>query len=147
MKVILIKDVQSLGHAGDVKEVSGGYAKNFLIPGGYARLATEGLVKQAEAAKAERAAKVAKDLETAKELANRIQGQSVTVTAKADETKKLYASVSADQIAEALKTKGFEVDEKKIIIAEPIKEVGEFEVAIHLEHGLEVNLGVIVEAQ
>lgn len=147
MKVILTKDVQSLGRTGDVKEVSGGYAKNFLLPGGYAKVATAGLIRKAEEMKAERASAAEAELEKAKEVVAKIQGQSVTIKAKADATKKLYAAVKAEEIAEALKTKGFEVDKNAIVIPEPIKEVGEFEATVDLEHGLEARIGVIVEAE
>jgi large subunit ribosomal protein L9 len=147
MKVILIKDVQNLGHAGDVKEVSGGYAKNFLIPGGFARVATAGAMKKAEEVRTQREEKSQKDLEKAKELADKMQGETVTVQGKADPSKKLYASIKPEEIAQALQAKGYEVDKSEIVIGEPIKELGEFEVAVRLEHGLEVNIGVIVEAQ
>jgi len=147
MKVFLIKDVQNLGHAGDVKEVSGGYAKNFLIPGGYARVATEGIIRKAEELKAERAEKAKKDLEIAKELGSRLQGQAVVIKAKADATKKLYAAVKPEEIAAAFKEKGFEIDKSKIVIGEPIKEVGDFEVVASLDHGLEVTITVTVEAE
>jgi large subunit ribosomal protein L9 len=147
MKVILNKDVQNLGHAGEVKEVSGGYAKNFLIPGGYAKVATEGIIKKAEEQKEERAQQAKVELEHAKELADKLQGQAVIIKAKAEGTKKLYASVKPEEIAAALKEKGFEVDKSKIEIPQPIKEVGDFEVAVNLEHGLEVGITVTVEAQ
>ncbi len=147
MKVILIKDVQSLGRTGDVKEVSGGYANNFLIPGGYAKIATEGLIRKAEEAKAERVLAAEAELEKAKETVAKINGQSVAIKAKADASKKLYAAVKAEEIAEALKAKGFEVDKDDIVIDEPIKEVGEFEVTLDLEHGLEARIGVAVEAE
>ncbi len=147
MKVILIKDVQNLGHTGDVKEVSGGYAKNFLIPGGYAKVATESIVKKAEAMQAERAENARQEFEQAKELAAKMQGVAVVVKAKADSSKKLYAAVKSEEIADALKAKGFEIDKNKIVIGEPIKELGEFEVILNLEHGLEANIGVTVEAE
>jgi large subunit ribosomal protein L9 len=148
MKVILTKDVQNLGHAGEVKEVSDGYAKNFLIPGGYAKVATEGIIRNAEAQKAERAERAKEELERAKGLADKMQGQAVIIKAKADETgKKLYAAIKPEEIADALLEKGFEVDKNKIEIPQPIKEVGEFEVSANLEHGLEVAITVTVEAQ
>jgi large subunit ribosomal protein L9 len=147
MKVILTKDVQSLGRTGDIKEVSGGYAKNFLLPGGYAKVATPGLIKKAEEIKAERVKEAEAEMEKAKEMVTKIQGQSVAIKAKADASKKLYAAVKAEEIAEALKAKGFEVDKDNIAINEPIKEVGEFEVTLDLEHGLLARIGVTVEAE
>lgn len=147
MNVILTKDVQNLGHTGDVKEVSGGYAKNFLIPGGYAKVATESIIKKADEMKAQKDKEAEIELEKAKEVVATIQGQSVTIKAKADPSKKLYAAVKAEEIAEALKAKGFEVDKSKVVIDEPIKELGEFEVTLNLEHGLEARIAVIVEAE
>lgn len=147
MKVILTKDVQNLGHAGDVKEVSGGYAKNFLIPGGYAKVATESIVKKVEETRVQKAADAKQELEKAKELAQKLDGQSVTLKAKADQSKKLYAAVKPEDIAGALKAKGLEIGKGKVAMPEPIKELGDFEVLINLEHGLEVNIGVIVEAE
>ncbi|MDD3006125.1 MAG: 50S ribosomal protein L9 [Candidatus Pacebacteria bacterium] len=147
MKVILIKDVQNLGHTGDVKEVSGGYAKNFLIPGGYAKVATESIIKKADEMKAQKDKEKETELEKAKEVVAKIQGQSVTIKAKADPSKKLYAAVKAEEIAEALTTKGFEVDKDSVVIDEPIKELGDFEVTLNLEHGLEARIGVTVEAE
>lgn len=147
MKVILSKDVQNLGHAGEVKEVSGGYAKNFLIPGGYARVATEGAVKKAEQQRVEREANAKHEFDNAKELAAKLQGQAVVIKAKADEGKKLYAAVKMEEIAAALKAQGFEVDKDKISAEEPLKEVGDFEVIVKLEHGLETNVGVTIEAE
>lgn len=147
MKVILIKDVQNLGHAGEVKEVSGGYAKNFLIPGGYAKIATESIVKKAEETRAQKAVDAKQELEKVKELAQKLDGQSVTIKAKADQSKKLYAAVKPEDVAEALKSKGLEIGKGKVVIPEPIKELGEFEALVNLEHGLEANIGVTVELE
>ena len=147
MKVILIKDVQNLGHTGDVKEVSGGYAKNFLIPGGYAKVATESIIKKADEMRAQRDKEIQVEFEKAKETVAQIQGQSVTIKAKADPSKKLYAAVKAEEIAEALKAKGFAVDKSNVVVDEPIKELGDFEVTLNLEHGLEARIAVIVEAE
>lgn len=147
MKVILTKDVQNLGHTGDVKEVSGGYAKNFLIPGGYAKVATESIIKKADEMKVQKDKEAEIELERAKEVVATIQGQSVTIKAKADPSKKLYAAVKAEEIAEALKAKGFAVDKSNVVVDEPIKELGDFEVTLNLEHGLEARIAVIVEAE
>lgn len=147
MKVVLIKDVQNVGHAGDVKEVAGGYANNFLIPGGYAKVATESIMKKAEEIRAEREKVAELALQTAKELAAKLQGVSVSIKAKADETKKLYAAIKAEEVVEALKAKGFEIKKESVIVEEPIKELGEFEVTINLEHGLEAKVSITVEAE
>ena len=87
------------------------------------------------------------EFEKAKEVASKIQGQSIIIKAKADPSKKLYASVKSEEIAEALKAKGFEVEKSNVVIAEPIKELGDFEITLNLEHGLEAKIEVIVEAE
>jgi len=147
MKVILAKDVQNLGSANDIKEVADGYARNFLIPGGFAKIATESAVKQAEELKIEKEKRAEEELKNIQEMAEKLEGVSVVIKAKADQTKKLYAAVKPKEISEALSLKGFNVDESKIVIKEPIKEIGEYEVTANLKHGLEVRIGVVVESE
>lgn len=145
MKVILIKDVQGLGNAGDAKDVASGYARNFLIPGGYAEIATKFAVEQAEKIKNKKEKKAEEELKAAEELSGKLEGVSVTVKAKADKSGKFYAAIKSDEIAEGLAAKGFSVDKNKIIIKEPIKEAGEYEIIVALEHGLEARLNLTAE--
>jgi len=147
MKVILTKDVQNLGSAGDIKDVADGFARNFLIPGGYAQAATKATIKRAEEVKKEKELRSEEEFKKAQELAGKLEGVSISVSTKADKAGKLYAAVKPEEIVLALKEKGFEVDSSKIVIAEPIKEIGEKEFVIDLDHGLEVRAVVIVEAQ
>ncbi len=147
MKVILIKDVQNLGSAGDVKDVADGYARNFLIPSGYANIATQSAIKQSEEAKIKKAKQAEEELKTAEELSGKLEGVSVSVKAKADESGKLYAAVRGEEISKSLAAQGFNVDKNKIIIKGPIKEIGEYEVIAALEHGLEARLNLTVEAE
>jgi large subunit ribosomal protein L9 len=147
MKVVLIKDVQNLGNAGEVKEVADGYARNFLIPGGYVELATEAAVKRAEKLRVEKEKRAEEELKKAEELASKLEGVSVTIKTKADESGRLYAAVKPEEISKALSGKGFDVDKDKIVIGEPIKEVGDYEVVVNLNHGLEVKIGVVVEGK
>ncbi|MFA7169969.1 MAG: 50S ribosomal protein L9 [Candidatus Paceibacterota bacterium] len=147
MKVVLMKDVQNLGRMGEVKEVAGGYANNFLLPGGYARVATESVMKKAEEIQAQREKDAEDALKLAKEMADKLQGVVVTIKAKADASKKLYAGIKAEEISEALKAKGFEIEKGGVMVDEPIKELGEFEITINLEHGLETSIGVNIEAE
>jgi len=146
MKVILIKDVQDLGDAGDVKDVADGYARNFLIPGGYAKVAMKNAIKQAEELKIKKEKQAKEDLMKAEEIAGKLEGVSVTVRAKTDKSGKLYAAVKQEEISKALNGKGFKVGKNKIIIKEPIKKTGEYEVMVNLEHGLEVRIEVVVES-
>jgi len=147
MKVILTKDVQNLGSAGDVKDVADGYARNFLIPSGYANIATGSAIKQSEEIKIKKAKQAEEELKTAEELSGKLEGVSAKVAGKADESGKLYAAVKAEEISKSLAEKGFNVDKNKIIIKEPIKELGEYEVIVALEHGLEARLNLTVEAE
>lgn len=145
MKVLLLKDVQSLGSAGDIRDVADGYARNFLIPGGYVKVATEAALEEAEALKAKKARQAEEELKVAEELARKLQGVSVLIAAKADKSGKLYAAIKPEEISKALKEKGLEISENKIIIKDPIKEVGECEIIVNLDHGLEVSVAVMVE--
>ncbi len=146
MKVILIKDVQDLGNIGDVKEVADGYARNFLIPGGYVKVATKNAIKQAEELKIKKEEQAKEDLEKAEGAAGKLKGVSVTIKSKTDESGKLYAAIKTEEISKALDDKGFKIDKNKIVVEEPIKETGDYEVVVNLEHGLEAGIGVTVES-
>ena len=146
MKVILIKEVENLGGIGDVKEVADGYARNFLIPGGYVEIATKSAVEQAEKIKAKKEMFAKEDLKDAEKIAQKPEGVSVVIKAKADDSGKLYASIKTGEISKELGKKGFEINKNKIVIEEPIKEAGDYEVIINLEHGLETRIGVVVES-
>ncbi len=102
LKVILLKDVKNLGKAWDIKDVSGGYARNFLFPKKLAEIATQDLVKKSEAQKADIAKKAEKDLELTEKLASELDGFAVKIKAKANADGKLFGSVKPDMIREAL---------------------------------------------
>ncbi len=144
MKVIILKEKGGLGKVGDVKEVADGYARNFLIPEGIAKPATEGAEKEIEILKEAQAKKSEEELKSAEESAEGLEGMSIEIFAKADESGKLFAAISQADISKALEENGFKVEKSKINIAEPIKEVGEYEVMISLDHGLEARVEVVV---
>lgn len=148
MKVLLVQDVEKLGKAGDVKEVSGGYGRNFLMPKGLAVLATRGQVKQAEersAAQNKRAQAARKDAEA---LAARIAGQTLRFTARVGELDRLYGSVTSADIAEKLQQQtGVEVDRRRIDLDEPIKRIGIYPIKIQIISGLEPIVNVVVEGE
>jgi len=148
MKVLLTKDVQKLGAAGDVKEVSGGYGRNYLIPQGMAVPATRGQVKQAEerfAAQHKRDQAARRDAES---LAARISGQTLRLTARVGELDRLYGSITSGDIAEKLAAQiGFDVDRLKIDLDEPIKRIGIYPIKIRLMAGLEPLVNVVVEGE
>ncbi len=148
MKVLLTQDVEKLGKTGEVKEVSGGYGRNFLLPKGFAVLATRGQVKQAEeriAANQKRVQAARKDAEA---LAARISGQTLRFVARVGELDRLYGSVTSSDIAEKLQQQtGVEVDRRRIDLDEPIKRIGIYPIKVQLMAGLEPVLNVVVEGE
>jgi large subunit ribosomal protein L9 len=148
MKVVLLQNVEKLGSAGEIKEVSGGYGRNYLIPKGFAILATRGQVKQAEerlAAQRRRDEATRRDAEA---LAARIGGQTLRFTAKVGELDRLYGSITNADIAEKLQAQlSIEIDRRKIDLEEPIKRIGIYPVKVRLAAGLEPVVNVIVEGE
>src|SRR5436190_173345 len=148
MKVLLIQNVDKLGSAGEVKEVSGGYGRNYLLPKGFAVLATRGQVKQAEdrlSAQRKRDQASRRDAET---LAARINGQTLRFTARVGELDRLYGSITSGDIAEKILSQtGIEIDRRKIDLDEPIKRIGIYPVKVRLLAGLEPLVNVVVEGQ
>ena len=130
MEIILKKDVANLGHADDIVNVKTGYAVNYLIPQGYAIMATPSAKKMHEETLRQRAHKIAKLVADAEALAAKLAETTVKVAAKVSETGKIYGSVTTAQLAEALVSAGLEVDKKDITIAEPAKELGVFEATV-----------------
>jgi large subunit ribosomal protein L9 len=148
MKVILLQDVEHLGKAGEIKDVSGGFGRNYLIPKGYAVLATRGQIKQAEqrlAAEHRRIESVRRDAEA---VAARINGRTVTFTVKVGEQDRLYGSVTSSDIAEQIAAQlGVEVDRRKIELDEPIKRTGTYSVTVRLMSGVEPVVNVVVAGE
>ena len=131
MEIILKKDVANVGHADDVVKVKAGYALNYLIPQGFAILATESAKKQHAETLRQRAHKEAKFVADAQALAARIESVLVKVSAKVSESGKIYGSVTTAQLAEALVNAGIEVDKKDITItSEEVKELGTFDAEV-----------------
>jgi large subunit ribosomal protein L9 len=148
VKVLLLQDVEKLGTAGDIKEVSGGYGRNFLIPQKLAVYATPGLIKQAEEKLAKQRKVEAHQRDSLRGLSERINGVSLRFEAKVGEQDRLYGSVTSGDIAERLsQTIGEEVDRRKIELGEPIKRTGLYSIAVRLMSGLEPRINVIVEAE
>ena len=148
MKIVLMKDVPNLGAAGEVKEVADGYARNYLMPKGFAVLATKGLIKQAqERAEAQRK----RDLRArtdSEALAQRINGQTVRFTARVGELDRLYGSITNVDIAEKLSSQiGAEIDRRRVELGDPIKRAGVYSVVVDLGHGLDARINVVVEGE
>lgn len=132
MKVILIKDSDKLGSIGDEINVKDGYARNYLIPNKIAIEATEGALHVLEAKKREKARKEKQLKEECQALAEKIQEASCTISMDVGEGDKLFGSVTSEMIAEGLASEGIEIDKKKIVLEEPIKALGVFNVEVRL---------------
>jgi len=144
MKVILRRDVKGLGHAGDVKDVKNGYARNFLFPSGAAALADAGALKNWERHKDERDAREAGIRGEAEAMAARLRELKLEVAVKAGEKNRLFGSVTNVQIAELIAREGIEVDRHAIHLREPIKTLGDFKVDVKLIPGVDAELTVSV---
>ncbi len=146
MKVLLIKDVKSLGKAGEVKEVKDGYGKNFLIAKGFAKHATPEIIEEHKKMMAQKEAEEKAEIERLKELAKKLDKLEVVVRKKEGENGHLFGAVTKEEIAEALKEEhGIEIDKKHITEKKPIKSVGEHDVDVKLGHGIHATIHVDVE--
>jgi len=146
MKVILQENIEHLGQIGDVVKVAPGYSRNYLLPKGLAIEATEKNAKALEHTKRQLAYKKNKTLESAKNLVARLEALTVELTHQAGEEGKLFGSVTNMEIAAFLKDKGIEIDRKKIVLTEPIKQLGEYSVAIKIHPEIAAALKVKVAA-
>ncbi len=144
MKIILIKNVKGLGEEGEIKDVSDGYARNYLFKNKLAKLATEKSILALQKKKEKEALKAEKDLLKTEKIVQKIEGMEITIKANINEKGKLYNSVIPKNIVKELKKKGFKIEEKQIIMT-PIKEVGSYDISIIFKHGLEAMIRIIVE--
>ncbi|PLX18248.1 MAG: 50S ribosomal protein L9 [Salinivirgaceae bacterium] len=148
MEIILKQDIPNLGHADDIIEVKDGYARNYLIPKGFAIIANESALKMHAENKRQRAHKEAKLIDEAKALASQIENKEISIGAKTSTSGKIFGSVNTIQIAEALQKKGFEIDRKNIsIVGDSVKEVGKYKATIklHREVSVEIDFEVVSE--
>jgi len=147
MIIILLKDVKGTGKTGEVVKVSDGYARNLLIPKGFAMEATEGNVRSLEKQKSILEGKKADELSKAKELAEKIGNLSVHIKTKSGEGGKLFGSITSKDIAEALKEQHkIDIDKKKFLMPNPIKTAGETTVEIKIFHEVVATLRVSINA-
>lgn len=147
MQIILKKDVQNLGEAGDLINVKDGYARNFLLPQKFAEVATEGALKNREQNLARIKAKQEKLHQQALEKAKEIEKiASLELAAKAGESGKLFGTITTKKLAEELAAKGIEVDRKNITVNAPINKVGEYKLLIKLTSKVKTELAVVVTA-
>ena len=145
MKVILLQDVKSQGKKDDVIEVNDGYARNFLFPRKLAIEANKSNMNELGNRKAAENFKAEQELKKAKEQGEILSGKTVTIYQKTGAGDKLFGSVTAKEIAEAVKAStGIDVDKKKIVIDEPIKSLGEYKAEIKLHVNVHVTINVVI---
>jgi large subunit ribosomal protein L9 len=146
MQVLLLKDVAGIGHAGDIKDVSGGHAKNYLFPKKLAVPASEGAQKQAQSIREATERRHDRKLTEAKALATRIEGQVLTFKVRAGEGERLYGSVTNGEIAEALsKVAKVEIERRQIELEHPLKSLGPHNVPVKIASGVTATILVNVE--
>jgi len=149
MEVILREEIETLGRRGDVVKVAAGYARNFLLPKRKAVMATESnkkIVEQEKQAHLRRETKVIAD---AQDLAKLISGVALTIAQKAGENEQLFGSVTAGDIAASLEKLGYNIERRNIHLENPIKQLGEYKVAVklHREVSVEIPVSVVKEEE
>jgi large subunit ribosomal protein L9 len=148
MKIIFLKDVQGKGKAGEIKEVSNGYAMNYLIRNGLALPATAGVIRQS--AQRIKNADIQKELSLEKltEIAEQIEGQTIHIQARSGAGERLFGSITASAIAEELnKLLSSSIDKRKIVLDKALREIGSHQVTIKLSKELEPKITVIIERE
>ena len=144
MRLILTEDIPKLGDAGDVVKVKPGYGRNYLIPQGLARLATEGRVKEIEHNRRVIEERVSREVKVHEATSARLAGVSLEFEMQSNREGKLFGSVTSSDIQQRLAEQGFKVDRRKIVLAEHIKQLGELDVKIRLHRDVQVEIKVNV---
>ncbi|MCF8028693.1 MAG: 50S ribosomal protein L9 [Desulfobacteraceae bacterium] len=144
MKVILKETIESLGIIGSEADVKAGYARNYLIPQGKAVQATKENRKKMDQERAKIELQLAKERKLAEEMAARLEGITVQIPAKVADEDRLYGSVAVRDIAEALEQKGIEVEKRSILLADPIKTLGTYQVPVRVYRDVEPEITVEV---
>ena len=148
MKVLLIKDVKTLGKAGEVKEVKDGYGKNFLIGKGFAKHATDEIIAQHKADEIQAAKDLEKEIALLKEIAVKLDKAEIIINKKLGQNGHLFGSITKDEVAHALlEQHAIEIDKKHITDKVAIKTVGEHDLDLKLGHGIHATLHVDVQGE
>jgi len=146
MKIILTEDIKNLGYKDDVVEVKAGYGRNYLIPQGKAKLATEGAMKMLAEDIRQREFKLDKIRKDAEAVAAKLNGVSLTLAAKTGTSGKIFGSITALQVANMLKDQGYEVDRRKIML-DDVKPLGSYEATVNLFKDISATVKVEVVAE
>jgi len=144
MRVILLQDIENLGKKYEVKDVKDGYARNFLIPKGLAKIATKEALKWSEEQKETEEKRAGEELREIQKLASEIDGVEVIIPVKVGEEQQLFEKINTQKISDKLKELGFKVKKSQIDLAEPLGELGEFPIKVKFEHNLESEIRVII---
>ena len=144
MEVILREHVDHLGNRGEIVKVAAGYARNYLLPRKLALPATEGNKRHVERERKIVEARESDERGQAQAIAARLESADIAITRRVGDTEQLYGSVTSSDIADFLKSKGFEIDRRKLILPEPIKTLGEHSVPLRLHRDVTVTLKVRV---
>ncbi len=148
MKIVLRSDVANLGRKGDLVDVADGYARNYLVPRGLAIQATRGITRQADAMRRSRQIRDTREREGAEGTARQLAAQRIEIVARAGEGGRLFGSVTAADVAEAVEAQtGVHIDRRRLHLGEPIKSLGVHEVPLRLHAEVEVPITVEVVAQ
>jgi len=147
MELLLKQNVEHLGRTGDVVDVKPGYARNFLLPRGMAVLVTKSNMAEVERARAQALADEEARVSGLKDLASKLADVSVTIEGKANDEGHLFGSVNVQQIAASLREKDIPVDDKMVRLEHPLKEIGVYDVAVHLHADVETTIKVWVVQQ
>jgi len=147
MELLLKEDVENLGARGELVKVRAGYGRNYLLPRGLAIQATPANIKQIDLQRKALLKREAAERETAIQQADLITGVTLEFARKVGEHGILYGSVTSMDIAEALAAKGYQIDRRRILLKEPIKETGEYEVPVKLHREVTTNLKVVVKSE
>jgi len=147
MKVILTRDLEGYGFFGDIIEVKRGFANNYLIPRGYALPATEGNVRHVQEILKQKQRKLEREKRKAQELAKKLEGVVVEVKKPVGEAGKLFGSVTATDVVNALKEKDIEIERKNVVFPHPIKEIGVYPITIRLHREVSVEIKVDVKPE
>jgi len=147
MKVILLKNVDKIGRANEVKDVPSGYARNFLLPKKLAVLATKDTLASIEQRAKSDKIKLEKDIADKKIIAEKMKGMEVKIGVKVGNEGQLFESVTSQKIADRLKEMGYGIDKSHIELEDHIKQKGEYNIKVKLDHGFETEIKVIVSEE
>ena len=147
MKVILLQDVKGQGKKGEVVDVNEGYARNFLVKKGLAEIATASKLNDLTQKKSAAEFHKAEEVKATKKLAEEIKGKTFTVKIRAGQNGKVFGSVTAGNISDALSAAGYDVDKKKVVLSQPIKMLGSYDIDLKLMEGVTSKIIVVVQAE